>query len=74
MTGFWKEMEQGVNCIRLLEQILEEERFLLRHLMEKGKPTNHVEYRIARIEYALGETSARPDRSDYFPTQDTYSE
>ena len=68
MTDFWKEIEQGVKCIRLIEQFLREEENLLNHLKERGKPTACAEYKIARMKYALGEISVQPDYRTYFPT------
>ena len=69
MTDWWKEMEQGVRCIRLIEQLLREEENLLKHLKEKGHPTKTSELRIARMKYALGEISIQPNFKDYFPTR-----
>ena len=67
MTDWWKEIEQGVRCIRLVEQLLREEENLLKHLKEKGHPTKTLEFRIARMKYALGEISIKPNFKDYFP-------
>lgn len=67
MTDWWKEVEQGVRCIRLIEQLLREEENLLKHLKEKGHPTKTSEFRIARMQYALGEISIQPNWKDYFP-------
>lgn len=69
MTDFWKEIEQGAKCIRLIEQFLREEENLLNYLKERGKPAACVEYKIARMKYALGEISVRPDYRAYFPTK-----
>ena len=66
MTGFWKDMEQGIKCIRLVEQLLKEEENLLRHLQERGRATACTEYRIARMKYALGEINTPPFSHDYF--------
>lgn len=71
MTDFWKEIENGAKCVRLVEQLLREEENLLVHLKERGHSTNHSRYKIARMKYALGETSLQPNWKDYFPTKDT---
>ena len=68
MTEFWKEMQQGVRCISLIEQLLREEERLVKHLSERGRSTNLSEYKIARMRYALGEISIHPHWKDYFPT------
>lgn len=69
MTDFWREMDKGVKCIKLIEQFMMEEENLMRHLTERGKPTNHCEFKIARMKYALGEISIEPDYRTYFPTK-----
>ena len=69
MTDFWKEIESGAKCIRLVEQLLLEEKKLLGRLKERGYSTNHSEYKIARMKYALGEISIEPSRKDYFHTE-----
>ena len=58
-----------VKCVRLVEQFLREEENLLVHLKERGHSTNHSRYKIARMKYALGETSLQPNWKDYFPTK-----
>jgi hypothetical protein len=73
MSNFWKEMECGVRCVRLVEQFLKEEENLLQHLTEMGCSTSHAEFTIARMKYALGEVSIRPNWRDYFPTNDADS-
>ena len=67
MNDFWKEMEQGAKCIRLVEQLLREEKNALKQMKERGMQTASVEYRIARMEYALGQISIEPFWRDYFP-------
>ena len=67
MTSFWKEMEQGVKCIRLVEQLLREEEDLLERLKERAT----TEYRIARMKYALGEITTHPNYREYFSKRDT---
>ena len=74
MTEFWKEMQQGVRCISLIEQLLREEESLLKHLKEKGHPTKTSEFRIARMKYALGDISIQPNWKDYFPQKNTNEE
>ena len=72
MTSFWKEMEQGVKCIRLVEQLLREEEDLLERLRERENfKTATTEYRIARMKYALGEISTHPNYREYFSKRDT---
>ena len=66
MTDFWKEIEQGAKCIRLVEQLLKEEEKLLIHLRERGYDARGSEYKIARMKYALGEISVPPSCKDYF--------
>lgn len=68
MTNFWKEIEQGAKCVRLIEQLLREEENLLAHLKERGHSTNLSKFKIARMKYALGEISIQPNYKDYFPT------
>ena len=68
MTDFWKEIESGAKCVRLVEQLLREEENLLAHLKERGHSTNHSEFNIARMKYALGEISIQPSWKDYFYT------
>ena len=68
MTDFWKEMEQGVNCIKLIKQLLIEEERLVKHLSERGHSTKLSEYKIARMRHALGEISIYPNWKEYFPT------
>ena len=70
MTDFWKEIEAGVKCVRLVEQMLREEENLLVHLKERGHSTNNSEFKIARMKYALGEISIQPSWKDYFHTTD----
>ena len=69
MTDFWKEMKQGVECIKLVEQFLREEEHLLNYLKERGMSTACSEYRIARMQFALGKISVRPDYRTYFSTK-----
>jgi hypothetical protein len=69
MTDFWKEIESGAKCVRLVEQLLREEEKLLAHLKERGYSTNHSRFKIARMKYALGETSLQPNWKDYFHTE-----
>ena len=71
MTDWCKEIERGGRCIRRSEQLLREEENLLEHLKERGHSTNHSRFKIARMKYALGETSLQPNWKDYFPTKDT---
>lgn len=73
MTDFWKEIESGAKCVRLVEQLLREEEKLLVHLKERGHSTNHSRYRIARMKYALGEISIQPSCKDYFHTENVDS-
>lgn len=65
MNEFWDEMSKADRCIRLTEQLLEEEKHLLKHMREKGHKTSAIEYRIARMEYALGKTKVHPNYRDY---------
>lgn len=75
MTDFWKDIEQGARCIRLIEQFLREEQGVLKRLKEHGMATACSEYRIARMRYALGELSIDPNYRDYFPPkEDTFIE
>ena len=74
MTDFWKEIDQGVKCVKLIEQLLREDENLLKYLNEKGHPTKSTEYRIARMKYALGEISIPPHYKDYFPQKNTNEE
>ena len=67
MTGFWKEIEQGARCVRLVEELLREEENILKHLKERGIRTASVEYRIARMKYALGQINIEPFWRDYYP-------
>ena len=73
MTEFWKEIESGAKCIRLVEQLLREEEKLLVHLKERGYSSNHSEFKIARMKYALGKLSLQPDWRDYFPTNNVHN-
>lgn len=73
MTDFWREIEQGAKCIRLVEQFLEEEEHNLNWLKDRGKTTSTCEFKIARMKYALGEISTEPDYASYFPTKDKYN-
>lgn len=66
MSEFWDEMSKADRCIRLTEQLLNEERKILNHLRERGYNTSTSEYRIARMEYALGQKKLHPDYRDYF--------
>ena len=52
-------------CIVLVEQMLKEERSTLRWLQEHGKTTKLTEYKIARLEYALGERETPPHLRDF---------
>ena len=47
-------------CVVLVEQMLKEERSTLRWLREHDKTTKLTEYKIARLEYALGERETPP--------------
>lgn len=68
MNEFWedKDMECSIRCIKLVTEMLREEERLIKVLKEKGKSTELTEYRIAKMKYALGETSIKPDYRDYF--------
>lgn len=68
MTEFWTEMEKGVKCIRLVEELLREEEKLMHLSKERGRPTNASEYKIARMMYALGELHVKPSVRNYFPS------
>ena len=61
--------EIGTKCIRLVKQLLAEEEILLMELQERGSSTTLSEFNIARMKYALGEISERPNCRDYFPSQ-----
>ena len=67
MTGFWGEMEKADRCVELVEQFLKEEENILKRFKERGYQTCVVEYRIARMKYALGETDIKPLWRDYSP-------
>lgn len=71
MIDFWKEMERGVECIRLVRQLLKEEENLARHLKSIGRQSCHSDFNIARMKYALGEISVRPNYKDYFSIRDS---
>lgn len=67
MTDFWKEIAQGVRCIKLVQQLLREEEKMLDFLQERGSSTNSTKFKIDRMKYALGEISIPPHYKDYFP-------
>lgn len=66
MTDFWKEMEQGIRCIKLVEQLLKQQKYRLDFLKERGCQTATCEFDIARMEYALGYITIPPNYKDYF--------
>lgn len=69
MTDFWKELDQGIKCIKLVEQLLKEKELLLDYLKERGSTTASVEFEIARMKYALGRIDKKPNYKQYFPAE-----
>lgn len=65
MKGFWGEMEIGLRCIKLVNQLLKEEENVKMKLEERGQTSNMTDFNIARMEYALGMRSTFPSIRDY---------
>ena len=60
-----RDFQLEARCIVLIEQMLKEERTTLRWLRERNKTTKMTEYKIARLEYALGEREDRPSLREF---------
>ncbi len=68
MTEFWKDMEIGARCIRLVEcQLRAKESLLERYIKEdrNEKLISALRYEVAQCEYALGERQLQPMYRDY---------
>ena len=59
------EFRVASRCVHLVESLLREEYGILRFLQERGKDTTTTEFRIARMEYALGERETPPSLKDF---------
>lgn len=60
-----RDFQLEARCVVLVEQMLKEERSTLRWLQEHDKTTKVTEYKIARLEYALGEREERPSLREF---------
>jgi hypothetical protein len=67
-----REAEIYLRCKRLVKRILEEKERLLMRFISEGKNTKLLEFEIARIKYALGETDKYPDARMYFSVDNVY--
>ena len=60
-----RDFQLEARCVVLVEQMLKEERSTLRWLQEYDKTIKMTEYKIARLEYALGEREERPSLREF---------
>ena len=51
-------------CLELMENLLREEYRALEMMRERGQGTKFVEFRIERMEYALGLRDTKPSYAD----------
>jgi hypothetical protein len=59
------ECRAAFRCMELMEDLLREEYHAMRMMKERGQNTRLVEFRIARMEYALGERKDKPTLVDF---------
>ena len=52
-------------CLELMEDLIREEYVALKRMKERGQSTRFVEFKIARMEYALGKRAEKPTLSEF---------
>ena len=57
-------------CLELMEDLVREEYIAMKRMKERGQSTRFIEFRIARMEYALGKRAEKPTLSEF--REDTY--
>lgn len=52
-------------CLELMEDLVREEYIAMKRMKERGQSTRFIEFRIARMEYALGKRAEKPTFSEF---------
>ena len=64
------EARVAFRCLELMEDLIREEYIAMKRMKERGQSTRFIEFRIARMEYALGQRAEKPTFSEF--REDTY--
>ena len=64
------ETRVAFRCLELMEDLIREEYIAMKRMKERGQSTRFIEFRIARMEYALGKRAEKPTFSEF--REDTY--